>query len=179
MKAFHGKMRVGALGASISLTFPQIILVFRKQTVLKNQSRNSFSIVLAANLPPAVGPLIVDPGYSTNHNQGFRRITNRSPSFVFSALSVTASLDVIAQSHRSPHGLPDHFVRAAGLTFIPERFIDIDLSVNGAKKNQLSSFASSGCVTASDRVIRRKNIGPGDCSQSLNLGSLLPPIADG
>src|SRR5215468_904690 len=85
------------------LTFPQIILVIRKQTVLKNQSRDSLAIVLAANFPPAVGSLIVDPGYTTNYNQGLRRITNRSPSFVSSALYVTSSFHFIAHSHRSPY----------------------------------------------------------------------------
>jgi hypothetical protein len=64
-----------------------------EQSAVQNLSCDSFSIVLATDLSPAVGSFVVDPGYSMDHYQGLRGVANRPPSFLFAALLVIASFD--------------------------------------------------------------------------------------
>lgn len=76
--------------------------VFGNQRVVQNLSCESVAVSPAADLSPAISPLVVDPGYSRDHNQGVCSVANGTPSFLLPAFSLLASLDDVPCRHRSP-----------------------------------------------------------------------------
>ena len=66
-----------------------------KQIVVKDLSSDSLAIMLAADLSPAISSFVVDPGYSGDNDQRIRRVTNRTPSLLFAAFPLSASVDAV------------------------------------------------------------------------------------
>ena len=56
---------------------------------------DSFAIVFAADLPPAIGAFVVDPSYARDDDQRIRGVTNGSPAFLFAALLIDSSFDAV------------------------------------------------------------------------------------
>lgn len=69
--------------------------VFRKQIIVQDLSGDSLPVVFAANLSTAVSPLVVDPRYARDYNQGVRSVANGTPSFLRAAFPLAASINAV------------------------------------------------------------------------------------
>jgi hypothetical protein len=67
----------------------------REQVVFENLPGYSFAVTLAADISPAIGSFVIDPGYSRNNDQGIRCVSDGPPPFLLAPLSTDAPLDAV------------------------------------------------------------------------------------
>jgi hypothetical protein len=67
---------LGENGVEENVSASKLRSVFGNQRVVQNLSCDSLAVSPAADLSPAISTLVVDPGYSRDHNQGVRGVAN-------------------------------------------------------------------------------------------------------
>lgn len=66
-----------------------------KQIVVQDLPSDLLAIMLAADLSAAISSFVVDPGYARDDDQRICGVTTGTPSLLFAAVPIVASLDAM------------------------------------------------------------------------------------